>query len=263
MTEEIRSPYSDEEAQAIRARALARARADRPDKHTPTGPELTEAMLARLERTRPARDANRARLNNWDERQAKRNARINEDHALIPLIHDFEDYLGAQLGDEPEVIEWAAAAAEGSRDWLVLLGPTGTGKTWQGVAAYRAVVHDTGCDGAAIRGPSLLMRSLPSAPDPINLRTYEEADLLLLDDFVGETTLSDWERKVLFRLIDGRSATNRLTILTSNLLREEVRPRLGDRMASRLSQRTRLIVMDGPDRRMARPAPNEGFMIAP
>jgi DNA replication protein DnaC len=256
---EIASPYTEEEEQAIRARALARARADKPGRQTPTGPEITAAMLARLDTTRAARDLNRARLNSWDERQAKRTARINEDHALIPLIRDFEDYLGAQLGDEPDVVEWAVACAEGSRDWLVILGPTGTGKTHQAVAAYRAVVHDTGCEAIAARLPALLMRTMPSAPDPANLRPLEEADLLLLDDLGGD--LTPWDRRVLFRLIDGRSARNRPTIITSNLRPEEIRERLGDRLASRLSQRVRVVILTGPDRRTTPVAPNGGDML--
>jgi DNA replication protein DnaC len=56
---------------------------------------------------------------------------------------------------------------------------------------------------------------------------------------------------VLFQLINARDAGNRLTIITSNLLREDVRERLGERMASRLSHRMRLIVLEGPDRRLS------------
>lgn len=244
--------YGTGDTGARRDAALARARAERPDRprthRTPTGAEMTARALAQLDRRRTGPAApDRTDL---DERLAQQQRRRNAAHALIPLAEHFEDYLRAQLGDVPEVVEWAAAAAQGSATWLVILGSTGVGKTWQACAAYRAVTHDRGLEGLAITATDLFLRSLPSAPDRLALRAYERVDVLLLDDLTGD--LSDWERKILFQLVDARSAGNRLTILTSNLRREEVKERLGDRLASRLSHRLRLISIEGPDRRTTR-----------
>jgi chromosomal replication initiation ATPase DnaA len=245
--------YGEGDTEARRNAAIARARAERPDHprpyRTPTGPELTERALAQLDhrtatRTGDPTGPDRADL---DKRLAEQQRRRDAAHALVPLAEHFEDYLGAQLGDVPEVVEWADDAAAGSASWLVILGNTGVGKTWQAAAAYRAVTHDRGLDGTAITATDLFLRSLPSAPDRLNLRAYERAPVLLLDDLTGD--LSDWDRKILFQLLDARSAGNRLTILTSNLRREEVKERLGDRIASRLSHRLRLVGIEGPDRR--------------
>jgi chromosomal replication initiation ATPase DnaA len=241
--------YGQSDTEARRNAAIARAHAERPDRPRPlTGADLETYgahLLARRQAARagteqPDPDALRDRL---AEQQGRRNAA----HALLPLAEHFEDYLPAQLGEVPEVVEWAADAAAGSRAWLVILGSTGVGKTWQACAAYRAVTHDRGLEGLAITATDLFLRSLPSAPDRIPLRAYERVDVLLLDDLTGD--LSDWERKILFQLVDARSAGNRLTIITSNLRREEVKERLGDRLASRMSHRLRLISIEGPDRR--------------
>jgi chromosomal replication initiation ATPase DnaA len=250
--------FGSGDVDARHAAALARARAERGDRPGPrrlTSEELTEAMETRGRANAAARAEARATTpggtleGRLDAQQHRRNAQ----HALLPLITRFEDHLPAALGDVAEVTEWAADAAGGGRDWLVILGPTGVGKTWQAVAAYKAVTHDLGAEGQAIGCTELFMRSLPSAPDRLDLRPFEDADVLLLDDLTGE--LSDWDRKVLLRLIDARAA--RLTIITSNLDASEVRPALGGRIASRLSKRLRTVVMEGPDRRTGRWAPPE------
>lgn len=246
--------YGEGDVEDRRARALARARADRADRepvHRLSGEELTAEMQRRGRINAGPRAEARDTRSGWDPRQDAQRRHINARHALLPLIQRFEDYLPAQLGDVPAVVEWAAEAVAGrTEDWLVILGPTGVGKTWQAVGAYRAVTGDRGLEGQAIGCTELFMRSLPSAPDRLDLRPYEDVDLLLLDDLTAE--LSDWDRKVLFRLIDARSAGRRLTIVTSNLTADTVRPALGARLASRLSHRLRLVELEGPDRRTYR-----------
>jgi DNA replication protein DnaC len=249
--------YGEGEVDARHAAALARAHAERrtdtPGKAL-TGAELTAHGEDLLARRQAARDAGTlgpavdpADLDRRLEAHQRRRAYLA---ALSSLADRFEDYVGAQLGDHDAVIEWAVdVAAMRSSDWLVLLGPVGVGKTWQAAAAFRAVCHDRGLEGLAISVPDLLAGTLPSAPERLSLRTYEKIPVLLLDDLVGG--LSEWKTDVLFQLINARDAGNRLTIITSNLLREDVRERLGERMASRLSHRMRLVVLEGPDRRLS------------
>lgn len=255
---EIHRPakYGEGQVEARHAAALARARAERGARpgpgRPPTGEEITAHGMELLTRRQAERDAGRLDSPDPDDLARRLDAQRrhrNAAHALIPLIEHFEDYLPATLGDEPEITEWAADAAAGSDGWLLILGPTGAGKTWQAVAAYRAITHDRGLEGLAITLAELRLRSLPSAADPINLRAYERADVLLLDDLANG--LSDWESKILFQLINARSASNRLTIITSNLRREQVREVFGDRIASRIAQRLRLVALNGPDRRLS------------
>lgn len=251
--------YGQGDTEARRAAAIARARAERPDRprqEAPlTGADLETYGTQLLARRQAARTAagpatQRDPIRDLHARLAAQQGRRNAQHALLPVIEHFEEYLPAQLGDVPEVVEWTAEVAAGDRaDWLLLLGPTGVGKTWQAIAAYRAVTHDRGLDGLAITVGELRLRSLPSSNDPINLRAYERADVLLLDDLANG--LSEWEAKILFQLINARSASNRLTIITSNLRREQIRDVFGDRLASRLSHRLRIVALNGPDRRLA------------
>jgi DNA replication protein DnaC len=249
--------YGEGEVDARHAAALARARAERRDDRP--GKALTGAELAAhgedlLARRQAARDAGTlgpaADPNDLDRRLEAQQRRRAYLAALASLADRFEDYVGAQLGEESAVVEWAAdAAAMRTADWLVLLGSTGVGKTWQATAAFRAVTHDRGLEGLAISVGDLLAGTLPSAPERLSLRTYEKTPVLLLDDLTAG--LSEWKADVLFQLINARDAGNRLTIITSNLRREEVREKLGDRLASRLSHRARLVLMEGPDRRLS------------
>jgi DNA replication protein DnaC len=235
-----------ERSEAIRRRALAVARA-----HRHRSPDELTAHMAELGRRNAAeRAANRDRISSHDARMDANRLRINRTHALAHITTGFAEYRDAQP-DFPPVAAWVAdTTAERTRDWLVLLGPTGVGKTWQAIGAYTAVIRDLGCDGYAVRAPALLNRAMPGETDRINWTLVETCDLLLLDDVPGG--LSEWDRRTLFRAIDTRQGAGRRTIVTTNLRPEHVREQLGDQLASRLSHHARVVAMTGPDRRTAR-----------
>jgi len=231
----------------IRERALDRARPDRYKRLTPE--QITERMLSKLEPTRADREANRERMDQHYARQDAEQARRNRLEAMRGIRLDFPTYADAEP-TAPAVAEWVTAAVSGDRRWLVLLGPVGTGKTWQAVGAYRAAVETTGWDGVVLRATTLLMRASGADSERVPWAAYEDADLLLLDDI--PPSLTEHDRRTLLRLIDTRQARQRRTIITTNLGREQVRAHLGDQLASRLSAGTRVVVMEGADRRLAR-----------
>jgi DNA replication protein DnaC len=238
-------PYGDvERSEAIRERARQRAH-PRLIKR-----DVTQLMEELGQRNAADRAAARDRLSRHYARQDQQAARVNRLSAMRPITQDFARFAEAEVGD-PTIAAWAQAVWEQTTDdWLVLLGAVGVGKTWQAVAAYRAVVESTGCDGTAWRAATLLMRATSADGDSVPWSLLEDTDLLLLDDVPG--ALTDHDRRVLLRLIDTRQARRRRTIITANLDRAEVRPMLGDQLASRLSTGTRVVVMDGPDRRRLR-----------
>jgi DNA replication protein DnaC len=230
-------------SEEIRRAALERARVERGHRPTIAPGTITEYGL-RLGADNAARRAeNREREAEREARMAGNARRIDSVRALSWID---EQYADATLS-EPAVTAWADDALNGDASWLVLIGPVGVGKTWQAVGAYRALVEYLGGSAVAVRVPDLLARSLPSAPDPVNVGQLERADLLLLDDL--PVKLTEWEHKVLFRIVDARAANRRRTIVTTNLRRDQVRSALGDRLASRLSQYARVVVLAGPDRR--------------
>lgn len=229
----------------IRERALDRAF---PDRYKPITPEQITARMESLgQRNRDFREANAERLARYHARQDAETARKNRLAALSGISLDFPTYVAAQP-DHPAVAEWVTAALSGSPRWLVLLGPTGVGKTWQAIGAYRALVETTGCDGRVVRAVTLLAQAMPGESSRLNWAALEDVDVLLLDDI--PPGVSEWDRRTLMRLIDTRVNRRRLTIITTNLRREQVRSELGEQLASRLSADTWVVEVAGADRRI-------------
>lgn len=74
--------------------------------------------------------------------------------------------------------------------------------------------------------------------------------LLVLDD-VGSERTSDWTVGVLTQVIAAAYDDRRLLVVTSNLTPDQLAAHLGQRTVSRLNEMTELVVVDGPDRRLA------------
>jgi DNA replication protein DnaC len=141
-------------------------------------------------------------------------------------------YHPAQATD-PRVIAWCdeviAAYSRQSLDPmpkpLLLLGPTGTGKTWQAYGAVKRVsIGALRADPAvlvkweATNVPDLLARLRPSAtPDPEGeFERFAGTPLLLLDDIAAQRD-TGWTDEIMYRLLDRRSSWMRPGIYVSNL----------------------------------------------
>lgn len=195
---------------------------------------------------REQRDAERSeRQQLIDEQRAKRIYERDLQKALdaIPLR-----YADAQPS-HPDVRQWTLDVRAGARTSLLLMGTVGTGKTHQAFGAF----HELAIAGVgrciAITVPALLDALRPGRPGEVDYAAVECCDLLLLDDFAAER-VTDWTAEVLYRLIDARYSNRRRTIITTNATPADVRDRLGDRIASRLAEMCRTVVMTGTDRRL-------------
>lgn len=121
------------------------------------------------------------------------------------------------LADHPQVRDWIGQllANRSGAGSLLLLGPTGTGKTHQAVGALRECVIRS----AKARRPLSwqftthpnLNAALRPAVDDGHLMAYDAAertDLLVLDD-LGAGKATDWTAETLYRLIDARWSNQR------------------------------------------------------
>jgi DNA replication protein DnaC len=154
--------------------------------------------------------------------------------------------------DHPAVTDWITRyqldpAVAGS---LLLLGNTGTGKSWQAYGAIRAIAEG----GVAWRATSAA--KLYASLRPGVVEDFEAAfagwsgvPLLLLDD-LGAAKPSTWIEEITYRLIDERYADCLPTIITSNLTPREMEAMFGDRTVSRLAGMCTRIVLEGRDRRL-------------
>lgn len=139
---------------------------------------------------------------------------------------------------------------------LLVLGPTGTGKTHFAYGALRAVA-ETGLrvSWLAFTEPDLFAHLRPSSgrDDDQALRSVASADLLFIDD-LGAAKLSDWTEEVTYRVINYRYEQCLPGIYTSNIPPKELAAAIGGRIASRLTEMCDRITLKGDDlRKGARP----------
>lgn len=164
----------------------------------------------------------------------------------------------------PEVVEWVRTlvndavrrcrndvAVVRSGPSLLLLGSTGTGKTYQAYGAIRAVAasgvqchwqYSTAADLYAAVRP----RARTDSEDEFH--RFASCALLVLDD-LGAAKGSEWTEEINYRLINHRYERMLPTLITSNVPVHDLGDALGDRVASRLAEMTTRAVLTGPDRR--------------
>lgn len=164
--------------------------------------------------------------------------------------------------DRPDIHAWVCQFQDSPREArsLLLLGPTGTGKTYLGYATIRLAVRVAWpTRSGRLRLPtwkaltyadvcaSLRPRGRDYDPEA-TLQSYRDVDLLFVDD-LGTAKPSEFVEEATYRLINGRYEDMRPSIFTSNLEPKLLRVAVGDRIASRLTETCNRIVLDGPDRR--------------
>lgn len=124
---------------------------------------------------------------------------------------------------------------------LLLVGQTGTGKSHLLEAIGQYVLHETAHSVRYDTGTGLLDRLRTSFLDGSEMSMvemmawYQRRKVLLIDD-LGREKATDFAVERLTALIDERMRQGWWTALTTNLGRDEMAERLGERLASRLYQ---------------------------
>lgn len=161
-------------------------------------------------------------------------------------------YVNAEA-DHPDVVAWGMDyRADPKRSpSLLLLGPTGTGKTHQAYGALRAALaRPAAVRWEAVSAADMVAETRGAKSVDDVLAKYTGTDLLLLDD-LGVAKASEWTEEVTYRVIDHRYRECRPSIFTSNIAAPKLRELLGERVASRLVEMCSApVVLRGPDRRL-------------
>lgn len=169
------------------------------------------------------------------------------------------------VADHPDVLAWVAAFRRNptTAPGLLLMGPTGTGKTYQAYGALRAAVAEPVYDTTRDRWThhqflTYTMADLNAAMRPSSgndpeatLKANRHTALLLLDD-LGAARGSEWVEDHLYRLVNARYETMRPSIFTTNLEPAALREAIGERITSRLVETCTRVILNGTDRRRAR-----------
>ncbi len=172
--------------------------------------------------------------------------------AIVTAAKIPEKYAAAELSGEHanELKAWLCRS-EASQASLVMLGPTGTGKTHLACALLR-LASSQGIRCRYTTSAGFLTR-LSAAWDGDGherqvFAEFTEPKLLVLDD-VGANSGSEALRIKLGQLIDERSLHARSTVVLTNLTALQLQTELGDRAYSRLLENLTQIIVKGRDRR--------------
>ncbi|MFH8515738.1 ATP-binding protein [Streptomyces gelaticus] len=171
----------------------------------------------------------------------------------------------AAVADHPAVAAWVREVAERGRPGpegapglaegrsLLIVGTTGTGKTYQAYGAVRSLlIAGVRLRWKAITAADLYaeLRPRPGHDGERELMDLARCPLLIIDD-LGAAKNSEWTEEITMRLINRRYNAMLPTLITTNLGMADLRAHIGDRVASRLTEMTDRVILDGPDRRRA------------
>lgn len=180
-------------------------------------------------------------------------------HAVVTNPH-VRGWLGA-LAKQAVADRQHAVASVTTGSSLILLGATGTGKTYEAWGAIRCLAA---CDIHArwqfVSAPDMYaaLRPRPGIDSESVFREYATAGLLVVDD-LGVAKNSEWVEDVNYRLVNHRYGHQLPTVFTSNVPVKELAGALGDRVSSRLNEMCERVVLKGEDRRYATPGATAGL----
>jgi len=146
--------------------------------------------------------------------------------------------------------------------WLMLEGSYGCGKTHLAAAIANACVH-RGVPTLFITVPDLLdsLRFAYGNPETTFEARFEEirnAELLVMDDF-GTHNATAWAQEKLFQIINYRYINKLPTVITTNLILDEIESRIRSRLQdSDFVQHIRILA---PDYRRPKETSNPGISM--
>lgn len=190
----------------------------------------------------------------WIEETLQREAR--------KLAKDLPPHYTEAVVTDPGVRDWvkgllAIAKADRGRPYvrtgpsLLLVGSTGTGKTFEAYGAIRALANSgAGTSWLVTTAADMYakLRPRPNVDMEAQFERFAQVSLLVLDD-LGAAKGSEWNEEINYRLINHRYEQHLPTLITSNIPPKQLASALGERVASRLAEMTTLVVLKGADRR--------------
>ena len=165
----------------------------------------------------------------------------------------------ASLRDAQDASENFAAALRG---WLLLEGSYGCGKTHLAAAIANGAVQ-RGVPTLFITVPDLLdsLRFAYSDPETSFEARFDDirnADLLVMDDF-GTQNATPWAQEKLFQIINYRHINKLPTVITTNLILDEIESRIRSRLQD--TDFVRYVRITAPDYRRPTETSNPGISM--
>ena len=155
-----------------------------------------------------------------------------------------------EQADQPVAYAAAEAFTKRSADdkpWLYLFGRSGSGKTH-----LAAAIANQAMNAKFVTVPELLLEIKKTFRDGTEdglLDSLSKTKLLILDD-LGSEKPTEWVQETMFVLIDRRYTHYLPTIITSNFSLDQLKDRLGYRIASRIAEMSQMVELRPRDFRI-------------
>lgn len=184
-----------------------------------------------------------------DEKLASRIKRLN----LPPRFQTstFDNFnIGLQTFPFNKAKTFAENYGKIEQKGIYFVGVAGTGKTHLASAIGNALVEREGVRFITV--PELLLLIRKGYDKPGYDETFDrlsKTKLLIMDD-IGSEKPSEWVQETMFVLIDRRYTHFLPTIFTSNMELDDLKERLGNRIASRIAEMCDIVEMKPLDYRI-------------
>lgn len=170
----------------------------------------------------------------------------------FPFGKILEDAHMAKIQQSPEIIEKLSAWIESDKNIFYFCGNVGTGKTYFCAAWYNYLLEQ-GKHVRAFNEYKLfghLRAVIQKNWDPmVELEKVCDSPYLILDD-MGSSSMTDWQKDMLFEFINMRVDSALPTLITSNLTRKNIKETFHERLESRIySAKNTIVELNGEDRR--------------
>ena len=161
-----------------------------------------------------------------------------------------------------DILDAAEKFAKELKGWLLLEGSYGCGKTHLAAAIANDAVH-RGVPTLFITVPDLLdsLRFAYNDPETTFEARFEDirgADLLVMDDF-GTQNATPWAQEKLFQIINYRYINKLPTVITTNLILDEIESRIRSRLQD--SDFVKYVRITAPDYRRPTETSNPGISM--
>jgi len=175
-----------------------------------------------------------------------------QDDTQFPFGKNLENAHLAKVEQSEEVIEKIKGWIDGKKNILYFCGNVGTGKTFF-CAAFVNFLKEKKKHFWAFSEYKFfgkLRNAISNNFDPLyEVEKICESPYVILDD-MGSSSMTDWQKEMLFEFVNMRVESGLPTLITSNMTRQDLKENFHERFESRIfAAKNTIIELNGEDRR--------------